>query len=84
MDKSIVARFHPQAWINNYAVEIDGAYDFDVTAQVLALGRATALRLRDDEYETDYLWQDHPISLDRPHAGPFWVEAQDAIATYFA
>jgi hypothetical protein len=35
--KRIVAMFQPQAWINDYATDIDGQEDVDVTESVLAL-----------------------------------------------
>ena len=72
----IIARFHPQAWVNDYAIEVDGAFAVDVTDKVLAMGRYKALKLRDDQYETDNL-------IMHSHNGPFWVEVQEAIWEYY-
>lgn len=79
----ITARFQPEAWIDDYAVPVDGAYDFDVTDQVLALGREKALAIEDASNEADALWQGNPISDERPHAGPFDVYVEDSIRDYF-
>lgn len=73
----ILATFHPQAWINDYAIEIDGSFQIDVTDKILAMGRAKALALRDDREETDAL-------VDHDHDGPFWVEVEQNIEQYFA
>lgn len=81
--KRIIARFTPQAWINDYAVDIDGAYDFDVTAQILAMPKEQALTIEDDSYEADDLWHENAVSNEKPHGGPFCVTVQQAIADYF-
>lgn len=75
--KRILATFHPQCWINGYAVECDdGTFTVDVTDKVLAIGKAKALTLRDDDYNTDGLvWHEH--------RGPFYVEVQQSIEDYF-
>lgn len=76
--KRIIAIFHPQAWINNYAVEVDGQMEIDVTEAVLELGKEKALALRDDQYETDDL-----VIGRHDHTGPFWVEVEQSIADYY-
>jgi len=82
-EKRIMARFTPQAWIRDYATDIDGAYDFDVTAQILAMPKDQALALKDNSDAADDLWLSNPVSGERPHNGPFRVEVQDEIARYF-
>lgn len=75
--KRILATFHPQSWVNGYAVECeDGAFTVDVTDKILALGKEKALTLRDDSYETDDL-------IQHEHNGPFYVEVQQSIEDYF-
>ena len=81
--KRIIATFTPQAWINDYAVDIDGAYDFDVTAQILAMPREQALKIEDESFDADNLWHDNPVSKEKPHNGPFRIDVQAAIADYF-
>ena len=76
----IIATFIPQARINDYAVEIDGRIGFDVTDQILKMGKDRALLLRDNRYETDSLVP--PEILER-HNGPFEVRVEDAIREYF-
>jgi hypothetical protein len=82
-ERRIVAHFRPQVWINDYAVDIDGAYDFDVTETVLAMPREQALAIEDHSYEADAVWRDHPVSEERPHHGPFEVGVAESIRAYF-
>ncbi len=80
--KTIVAYFQPQAWIDDCAVDIDGAYNFDVTDLVKKMGRKKALQISDGS--ADNLWHDwvsdHP---DKDHDGPFSVTVEVAIRDYF-
>lgn len=64
----IVARFVPQAWVRDYAVEVDpyGPTTWDVTDQIVAMGEYAALALVDDQYATDDL-RNHPNA-------PQWVK----------
>jgi len=80
----IVATFVPQAWVNDFAVTVDpeGPTQFDVSEAVLALGREAALKLRDDQYETDEL-REHGPHWVRNWPGPFKVEVEDSIRAYF-
>ena len=71
-----------QAWINDYAVDVDdGVVEFDCTEQVLQMGREAALKIRDDKNESDDLVPSE--ILDR-HNGPFRVEVESAIRKFFA
>lgn len=77
-----LAHFQPQAWVNDYAMDIDGGYQFDITAQIDAMKPAEALMIKDDSYEADNLWLEHPISKERGHDGPFYISCADAIKEY--
>ena len=83
-EKRVIARFQPQAWINDYATDIDGAYRFDVTDMIVAMGKEEALKLEDNRDASDNLWHkwvvDHP---DQDHDGPFYVEVHEAIRAFF-
>ena len=82
MARRIMAKFVPQAWINDYAVDVDdGAVEFDCTDQIVQMGKEAALQIRDDQYESDDLIPSE--ILDR-HSGPFRVDVQAAIQAYFA
>lgn len=84
--KRIIARFHPQAWINDYAIEVDpeGETEWDVTEQVLSIGREAALGLRDDDYQTDYLrLGENAPEWAREWGGPFYVEVEDSVREFF-
>ncbi len=77
----IIATFVPQAWINDYAVEIDdGRVEFDCTEEVLAMGKEKAMKIRDDQYESDHLVPDKILDS---HSGPFVVEVAEAIQEYY-
>lgn len=84
-EKRVIAKFQPQAWINDYAVDIDGAYTFDVTDMILAMGKEKALELENNQYNSDELWQawvaNHP---DKGHDGPFYIEIEEAVRQFFA
>lgn len=81
----VMAHFQPQADVDDYAMDIDGAYEFDVTALVEKMGRKKALRIEDGQLSSDELWRDwvanHP---DKDHDGPFRVTVEEAIEEYFA
>ena len=86
-EKRIFARFVPEAWIHDYAVEIDGTYAFDVTEQVLAMGQEKALALEDNSDHSDLLWAEYSKDFkpgdEGYHHGPFRVECREAIHEYF-
>jgi hypothetical protein len=42
--KRVMATFIPEAWINDYAAEIDCKRQFDVTEQIVVIGRERPLR----------------------------------------
>ena len=82
MTKRIVAKFVPQAWINDYAVDVDdGVVEFDCTDQIVQMGKEAAMQIRDDQYESDDLV---PSEILAKHSGPFRVEVQAAVQAYFA
>lgn len=69
---TVKALFRPQVWINDYAIEIDGKREFDVT--LLYEEAVKILEARDHSYETDELWYSSPLSEEVGHYGPFDVE----------
>ncbi len=83
--KRVIAHFQPQAWINDDAVEIDGAYEFDVTDQIVAMGKAKALEIDDFDDGSDILWHAYvEANPNGDHDGPFAVTVKDAISAFFA
>lgn len=83
----IIAAFHPQAWWNDYAMEVDpeGPTEFDVTDVILAMSRDDAEAIRDDQYESDDLrFAPSAPQWVRDWSGPFWIEVENAIGDYFA
>ena len=84
-EKRCLATFQPQAWIDDNAWDIDGAFEFDITDQVKALGQAAALAIKDSRDESDELWFKSGRSTldDAGHSGPFSVYCEEAIAAFF-
>ncbi len=80
-NRRIIATFVPRAWINDYAIEIDGRVGFDVTDEILAMPKEERELLRDDDYESDDLV---PLEIMDSHNGPFRVEIESAVLAYFA
>ncbi len=76
---TVIATFHPQAWINDYAVEIDGSREFEITLTVEKAREILEEGNGDDSYETDHLWSTSPLCLEEGHTGPFWIEVCEAI-----
>jgi hypothetical protein len=82
----IEATIAPQAWVDNHAVDVDpeGPTSWDVTAEVVALGREAALALRDNRDETDNLVRSvNAPDWVRHWRGPFTVIVEDAIRAYY-
>jgi hypothetical protein len=72
----ILARFQPQSWQNDYAIDVDGAFEQDVTAKVLALSLPEIHRIRDGCETVEDLVVHH-------HQGPFCVSVVEAILAHF-
>lgn len=66
-ERRIMAVFHPRAWRNDYAIDVDpeGPVEFDVTAEIEAMGEAAARRLKDDRDNSD--------DLSRAAGAPDWI-----------
>lgn len=78
----VIATFNPEAWMNDYAVPVDPQGDtlFDVTFEILLMGRAAAAELDDDNYDTDELrYAVRGPDWIRDWGGPFTVHVEDAI-----
>lgn len=84
--KRVIATFHPQAWQDDHSVPVDprGTVQFDVTEEVLALGRDRAMALDDDSYESDALRSARLApAWVKDWQGPFYVEVRQAIEEFF-
>lgn len=78
------AKFHPQAWQNDYAISVDpeGETEFDVTAEVLELLEAGREVPDADSYESDDLRNAAKApKWVRDWSGPFYIEVRDLRAT---
>jgi hypothetical protein len=84
--KKVIAKFHPQAWINNYAVDVDPAGDveFDVTSDIERMGKDDAMQLTDNSDDSDTLAKSSGApAWIRNWTGPFYVEVQQSVQAYF-
>lgn len=76
---SIQAMFQPQAWIRDYAVDIDGKQLVDVTDAVLQLGLTSIKGLEDFQDSSDDLVCPEALG----HLGPFNVQVTESICKFF-
>lgn len=85
--KAVTADFRPQAWVNDYAVDVDpaGETSFDVTFELLCMGFAKAMTLADDHSLRDDLRYAHAApQWAQDWSGPFEVDVdQDKIDALF-
>lgn len=81
--RGVWARFQPQAWINDCAIDIDGARDFDVTMTIEQMGQDKALKIKDNSRDADELWHTYAQPRGLEHDGPFRIEVADAIRKFY-
>jgi hypothetical protein len=82
----IIATFHPQVWVNNYAVDVDpeGECDFDVTEHFVSLGEKAARAVRDYDDSSDALAAlPQAPEWVRNWTGPFFVTVEESSRDYF-
>ena len=82
----IIATFDPQAWVNNYAVDVDpeGDCSFDVTAHFVGPGGEQARVVRDYDGSSDDLARlAQAPDWIRTWPGPFYVTVEQSARDYF-
>ena len=86
MTTTILATYQPQAWVNDYATDIDGAFTYDVTTHVLDQAVAHGWNwvknnLTDGSDTAEFnLWE---LTSERTdHQGPFVILVDSAIEDY--
>lgn len=80
----ILATFQPQAWINDYATDVDGAQQVDVTREVLRLAKENLEdlhQLKDARDNTDALVANKLDDIG--HKGPFTIWVENALRQAF-
>ena len=77
----LIARFRPQAEINGYCVDIDGAFEFDATPALLRLSLEELREFRQHSDTSDRLAE--ADTFDNVHTGPFEVDC-DGLDAFFA
>lgn len=68
-------RYQPQAWIDDNAVAIDGATDFDATDNLVLFLSSDVVALKSDTYESDHLVEG--CKEADAHSGPFAVSVDN-------
>lgn len=85
-EKRIFATFNAQAWLNDYAIDIDPQGDtvWDVTDEILAMPEHERVALRDDQYNTDDLrFSENAPQWVQDWGGPFYISVTDSIESYY-
>jgi hypothetical protein len=77
--RRIIAVFQPQAWVNDYATDIDGRQEVDVTDAVLRRDLHRIHALQDYRDSTDTLVDSRKLG----HDGPSTVQVTDSVCVYF-
>ncbi len=84
--RRVIAKFHPQAVINNRFVDVDpqGEQEFDVTELIEEMGKEVALRLKNNSYSTDMLmFAPSAPAWVQAWVGPFYIEVETSVRAYF-
>lgn len=80
------ARFIPQAWQRDYAVSVDIDFDphFDITFEVLLMGKDESLKINDNTYDSDDFLTSvrAPLGMHR-WSGPFEIECEGEIEDFW-
>jgi hypothetical protein len=74
---TVTALFHPQVWVGDYAMNIDGTVPFEVSLTVEEAREIIAAG--DASMEADALWQGSPMARTVDHGGPFLIEVCEAL-----
>ena len=85
-EKCIIAKFIPQAWINNSAVDVDteGETTQNVTDYVINLSKNNRLLIKDNHDSSDNLKNNtNAPEWIKNWNGPFYIEVTDSINKYF-
>ena len=90
IEKRIVAVFLPQTNRLKECIPLFDAngdrvkIEFDVTDQIVKMGKEAALEIVDMDYSADNLWHEHVEKYpEREYDGPFEVVVEDAIRGFF-
>ncbi len=76
--RRIFAHFQPQAWVNGYALDIDGDCDLDVTERLLEMSLIDIQSLDSDYYPSDEL-----VYGMTGHIGPHKHTVKNSVLEFF-
>jgi hypothetical protein len=82
----VLAEFTPQTWVGDSALVVDPEGDtvWDVTPEIVAMGRQKASALTDSDYSSDNLRYAHNApEWVREWSGPFYVEVSEQIEAFY-
>jgi hypothetical protein len=81
--RRLSARFQPQQWINDHAVDSDSAVTVDVTEAYIRLTPAERAAVRDNrESSDDLVWPSTDVW--QRHGGPGYVQVEDFLEAFHA
>jgi hypothetical protein len=82
----VLAEFTPQVWVGDQTMVVDpqGDTTWDITPEIVGMGRQKALELQDDQHNTD----DFRYTANAPKwvqnwEGPFYIEVSEQIEAYY-
>jgi hypothetical protein len=82
----VMAEFTPQVWVGDQTMVVDpqGDTTWEITAEIVAMGRQKALEMQDDQHNTD----DLRYTLNAPKwvqdwEGPFYIEVSEQIEAFY-
>lgn len=70
----LMATFRPQAWQNDYAINIDSPVDFDATEALLRRSLKDIKAYKEHDYSSDYLAGESNLRAAEEHDGPYEVD----------
>ncbi|QRM34823.1 hypothetical protein [Microvirga sp. VF16] len=83
---AVMAEFTPQVWVGDQTMVVDpqGDTTWDITAEIIAMGRQKALELQDDQHNTDDLrYTFNAPKWVQDWEGPFYMEVSEQIAAFY-
>ncbi|MHD0644400.1 hypothetical protein ACYPKM_02035 [Pseudomonas aeruginosa] len=85
-NRKVIATFEPQAWVDDYAIPVDpeGETTFDVTPEILVMGKAAAMKIEDGrESSDDFQFAQNAPAWIKKWKGPFRISVKDEIEAFY-
>jgi hypothetical protein len=82
----VLAEFTPQVWVGDQTMVVDPQGDtaWDITSEIVAMGRQKALELQDDQHNTDDLrYTANAPKWVQDWEGPFYIGVSEQIEAFY-